>query len=124
MISAEKKLSDEEAGRRERQRTAALSGILEYSFAPSGRTLLFPLGGGLYYFDLGKPAIHEVVKINRSNSFATAASISPAGGYIAFIRDQNLHVYDIAKAEEKALTMDGGGAIKNGMAKFSWPRKR
>src|SRR5580692_11674954 len=30
------KLSDEELGRRERQRTAALSGILEYSFAPSG----------------------------------------------------------------------------------------
>src|SRR5665213_2160434 len=30
------KLSDEELGRRERQRTAALSGILEYTFAPSG----------------------------------------------------------------------------------------
>ena len=30
------KLSDEELGRRERQRTAALSGIVEYAFAPSG----------------------------------------------------------------------------------------
>src|ERR1035438_7725214 len=37
------KLSDEELNRRERQRTAALSGILEYSFAPSGSALLFPL---------------------------------------------------------------------------------
>ncbi len=42
----------------------------------------------------------------------------PAGGYIAFVRDQNLHVYDIAKAQGKALTSDGGGAIKNGMAEF------
>src|SRR5208282_657472 len=30
------KLSDEERARRERQRTAALSGIVEYSFAPAG----------------------------------------------------------------------------------------
>ena len=43
-------LTDEERNRRERQRTAALSGILEYSFEPSGRALLFPLGGDLYYY--------------------------------------------------------------------------
>jgi len=43
------KLPDEELARRERQRTAALSGIVEYAFAPSGRALLFPLGGHLFY---------------------------------------------------------------------------
>jgi len=32
---SQERLSDEELSRRERQRTAALSGILEYSFAPS-----------------------------------------------------------------------------------------
>ena len=41
------KLSDEELGRRERQRTAALSGILEYSFSPSGDAVLFPLNGAV-----------------------------------------------------------------------------
>jgi dipeptidyl-peptidase-4 len=112
------KLSDEELGRRERQRTAALSGILEYSFAPSGRALLFPLGGNLYYCDLTKPAKKAVVEINHSNSFASDASVSPAGGYVAFVRDQNLHVYDIANGQGKALTSDGGGPIKNGMAEF------
>src|SRR6202795_2384717 len=80
-------LSDEEAGRRERQRTAALSGVLEYSFAPSGRALLFPLAGNLYYCDLTKPTKAAVVEINHSNSFASDASISPAGGYVAFLRD-------------------------------------
>ena len=45
---ANEKLSAEELGRRERQRTAALSGILEYAFAPTGRALLFPLDGRLY----------------------------------------------------------------------------
>jgi len=118
LASAKEQLSDEERSRRERQRTAALSGILEYSFAPSGRALLFPLGGNLYYCDLAKPAKDAVVEINHSNSFASDATISPAGGFIGFVRDQNLHIYDIAKSQEKALTNDGGGPIKNGMAEF------
>jgi len=118
LAPTKEKLSDEELGRRERQRTAALSGILEYSFAPSGRALLFPLGGNLYYCDLTKPAKASVVEINHSNSFASDASVSPAGGYVAFVRDQNLHVYEIAKGQGKALTSDGGGPIKNGMAEF------
>jgi dipeptidyl-peptidase-4 len=112
------KLSNEELSRRERQRTAALSGILEYSFAPSGRALLFPLGGNLYYFDLSKPANDAVTEIMHSSSAASDAAISPAGGYVAFVRDQNLHVFDLAKGQGKALTSDGGGAIKNGMAEF------
>jgi dipeptidyl-peptidase-4 len=118
LAPAKEKLSDEELGRRERQRTAALSGILEYSFAPSGRALLFPLGGNLYYCDLTKPEKDAVVEINHSNSSASDATISPAGGYVAFVRDQNLHVFDLAKNREKALTSDGGGPIKNGMAEF------
>ena len=118
IASASEKLSEEELSRRERQRTAALSGILEYSFAPSGRALLFPLGGNLYYCDLAKPEKDAVVEINHSNSFASDAAISPAGRYVAFVRDQNLHVYDIAKNQGKALTNDGGGPIKNGMAEF------
>jgi dipeptidyl-peptidase-4 len=115
---AKETLSDEELNRRERQRTAALSGILEYSFAPSGGALLFPLGGNLYYRDLAKHAKEAAVEINHSNSAASDAAISPTGGYVAFVRDQNLHVYDIAKGQEKALTADGGGPIKNGMAEF------
>ncbi len=113
------KLSDEELARRERQRTAALSGILEYSFAPSGHALLFPLDGNLYYCDLLKSAQNgRVTEISHSNSFATDATISPLGGYVAFVRDQNLHVYDIASGHEAALSHDGGGPIKNGVAEF------
>src|SRR5712672_1952590 len=67
-------LSDEERNRRERQRTAALAGIVEYSFAPSGRALLFPLGGELYYYDLAKPAAEALTKITHSRGFATDAA--------------------------------------------------
>ena len=119
LAPADEKLSDEEQSRRERQRSAALSGILEYSFAPSGRALLFPLDGRLYYYDLTKPAHDALRQITHSNEgFATDATISPESRYVAYVRDQNLYVYDLAKHTEKALTTDGGGPIKNGMAEF------
>jgi dipeptidyl-peptidase 4 len=119
LAPANEKLSAEEIGRRERQRTASLSGILEYSFAPSGKALLFPLDGRLYYYDLAKPAASALTEITAgAGGFATDANISPHSGFVAYIRDQNLHVYDLAAHADKALTQDGGGPIKNGMAEF------
>jgi dipeptidyl-peptidase-4 len=112
------RLSDEEQGRRERRRTAALSGILEYTVAASGRGILFPLDGNLYFYDLTKPADAAVLRVTQPAEFATDAAISPAGGFISYVRDQNLYVYDRSLARRLALTHDGGGAIKNGMAEF------
>jgi dipeptidyl-peptidase-4 len=117
LAPAHVKLSDEELGRRERQRTAALSGILEYTFAPSGRALLFPLDGRLFYYDLAKPAKTALLQVTTSG-FVTDATVSPVGGYVAYVRDQNLIAYDLGSHTERALTQDGGGPIKNGMAEF------
>jgi len=112
------KLSDEEAGRRERQRTAALSGILEYSFAPSGKALLFPLCGKLYYYELSNPKTITPMEIAPVGGFVTDAAVSPSGSHVAYVREQNLFVFDIVSRLERALTSDGGGPIKNGMAEF------
>src|ERR1700736_5551629 len=118
LAPAKEKLSDEELARRERQRTAALSGILEYSFAPSGRALLFPLGGDLYYYDLDKPAAEALTRIAQPKGFATDPSVSPKGRYLAYVRNQNLFAYDMVQKKESALTKDGRGPIKNGVAEF------
>jgi dipeptidyl-peptidase 4 len=112
------KLSVEEVGRRERQRTAALSGIVEYSFSATGDALLFPLGGDLYYYRLAKGKAKPSVDALHTGRFTTDASLSPAGASVAYVRDQNLYTYDIKSKQEKALTTDGGGTIKNGMAEF------
>jgi dipeptidyl-peptidase 4 len=112
------KLSVEEIGRRERQRTAALSGIVEYSFSATGDALLFPLGGDLYYYPLAKGKSKPLVDALHTGRFATDATLSPAGARVAYVRDQNLYTYDIQSKQEKALTTDGGGTIKNGMAEF------
>ncbi len=90
---------------------------MEYTFAPAGDALLFPLNGKLYYYSLAGPK-EQPAEFIDTHGFATDATVSPAGGQVAYVRDQNLYVYDIAAKKEKALTTDGGGAIKNGMAEF------
>src|ERR1700677_1034007 len=86
LAPANEQLSAEELGRRERQRTASLSGILEYSFAPSGKALLFPLDGRLYHYDLAKPAANALTEITAgTGGFATDAQISPHGDFVACI---------------------------------------
>jgi len=110
--------SEEELGRRERQRRAAFSGILEYSFAPSGKALLFPNGGKLFYLDLEASSGQAMRELGQGGGFATDASISPLGRHVAYVRDRNLLVFDLAANREWAITEDGGDAIKYGLAEF------
>jgi dipeptidyl-peptidase-4 len=114
----ESALSAEEISRRERQRTAALSGILEYSYSPSGDALLFPLSGALYYYRLTGPHKQPAVVAIDTHGVVTDPSLSPTGATLAYVRDQNLYTYDIGGKTESAVTHDGAGPIKNGMAEF------
>src|SRR5690606_26885748 len=118
VLPGEEVLSDEEKARRERQRIAALSGIVDYHWAPDSRHLLFPLGGELYLYDLQGSGGAAVRKLTRGGGFATDPRVSPKGGYVSFVRGRNLWVVDLASGEEVQLTRDGGGAIGNGVAEF------
>src|SRR5690554_5286654 len=111
-------LSDEEKARRERQRIAALSGIVDYQWAPDSQHLLFPLGGELYLYDLSAQGAGAVRRLTGGGGFATDPKVSPMGGYVSFIRARNLWVVDLASGKEVQLTHDGGGAIGNGVAEF------
>ncbi len=113
----ERPLSAEEEQRRERQRTSALSGIVEYEFSPDSRYLLVPLAGDLYVYDLQATADKAVRRLTTGAS-ATDAHFSPRGAYVSFIRGQNLVIYDLAASTERAITHDGGGLISYGTAEF------
>jgi dipeptidyl-peptidase 4 len=107
-------LSLEEKARRERARTASLSGILSYSWAPSGKQLLVPIAGDLYLVDVDKPdAARKVASGNVGDP-----KISPKGRYVSYVRDQNLFVIDLATGQERQLTTDGKGTVHNGEAEF------
>ena len=118
VLPGEEVLSDEEKARRERQRIAALSGIVDYQWSPDGKALLFPLGGELYFYDLTKSGRDAVRKLTNGGGFATDPKISPKGGFVSFIRDRNLWVIDLASGKEVQLTRDGSDTVGNGIAEF------
>jgi dipeptidyl-peptidase-4 len=115
VLPGDEVLSDEEKARRERQRIASLSGIVDYFWAPDAKRLLFPLGGELYLYDL---AGAKVRKLTQGGGFATDPKVSPLGKFVSFVRDRDLWVIDLASGKERRLTTDGSQTIGNGVAEF------
>ncbi len=110
-------VSPEEQSRRERARTAGFSGIVDYHWSTDGNQLLFPLGEHLYLYTL------DVEKARALRTLDTGGAvidprISPKGGYVSFVRAQNLWVVDLASGQRRQLTRDGGGTVHNGEAEF------
>jgi len=118
ILPGDEVLSDEEKARRERQRIAALSGIVDYQWAPDSRSLLFPLGGELYLYDLSKAGKSGVRKLTHGEGFATDPKLSPRGGFVSFVRNRNLWAIDLATGKSIQLTRDGSDVIGNGIAEF------
>lgn len=107
-------LSLEEKARRERARTASLSGIISYSWSPDGKQILVPIAGDLYLVDAAHP--DNARKVASGN--VGDPKLSPKGRYVSFVRDQNLFVIDLSTGQERQLTTDGKGTIHNGEAEF------
>ena len=107
-------LSLEEKARRERARTASLSGIISYSWSPDGKQLLVPIAGDLYLVDVASPDTAR--KVASGN--VLDPKISPKGRYVSFVRNQNLFVIDLKTGAERQLTTDGKGTVHNGEAEF------
>jgi len=113
LIGGEEELDEVELARRERARISS-SGIVEYAWSPDGKALLFPLGGDVYYLELGS----DPRRLTQTEATETDAKISPMGRYVSFVREQNLYVIDLATGVERAITTDGGDVISFGMAEF------
>jgi dipeptidyl-peptidase-4 len=118
LAGVDRALSADEEARRERQRTSAFSGIVEYSFAPDSRHLLIPLNGDLFVYDLARVPEDAVTRLTTSDAFETDARFSPRSNFVSFVRDQNLYVVEVATARERAVTREGGGPLSFGMAEF------
>lgn len=117
LVPEEEQLDEVEKARRERMRIGG-KGIVEYVWAPDGKSILFPLAGDLYLYNLEATADEAVRVLTDTEAFETDAQVSEGGRYVSFIRDQNLFAIDLESGEEKQLTSDGGDTIRNGMAEF------
>lgn len=111
-------MSEEEKNRRERQRIYD-NGITSYQWDEQGRQILVPLGGDVYVYDLATGA---PLRVTNTEAYETDAKFSPEGGYVSYVRDDELYVYDIADKRETKITSGAttgeGGTIRNAVSEF------
>ncbi|MBN8849006.1 MAG: DPP IV N-terminal domain-containing protein, partial [Sphingomonas sp.] len=106
-------LSEAEKMQRERDRSkTGKTGVLDYDWSPDGRSLLVPIDGELFLANLAG----EARRIEGTKG-ALNPAISPRGGFLSFVRDQNLWVQPLAGGAARALT-SGGGTVHFGEAEF------
>ncbi|MCC6382254.1 MAG: DPP IV N-terminal domain-containing protein [Dehalococcoidia bacterium] len=112
--SSEAALSREEELRRERLRLREL-GVTEYQFASKalGEVLLVPSGGRLSVSRDGLP----FVELGECAG-AQDPRLSPDGAYVAFVRDGDLHVADVATGSVRRLTFAAEPGLTSGLAEF------
>lgn len=115
LTSGPENLSDEERARRERQRISSLSGIIDYHFSPDGATILFPLSGDLYLYDLARGQTRQ---LTSSDSAEIDPKFSPQGRYVSFVRDRELMAIDLTTNETLLLSSGSTDSIANGLAEF------
>lgn len=107
-------ISEAEKMQRERARIGGTKGIVAYDWAPDGKSILVPVDGDLFLAGLDG----KVTRLTNSPEGELDATVSPKGGFVSFVRDQNLVVLDRATGREKTVTEGGGGTLSWGVAEF------
>ncbi|MEP6483656.1 MAG: S9 family peptidase [Rudaea sp.] len=115
-VTGQEQLSEAEKAHRERARTAGRRGFVDYTWAPNGKSLLFPLNGKLYLYHLAATA--AAARELPTGGPVIDAQISPKGRYVSYVRDQNLWVIDLTSGIPLQLTTDGANTVHNGEAEF------
>jgi dipeptidyl-peptidase 4 len=95
--------------------------IEEYHFSTDGSKLLIFANsarvwrqntkGTFYVWDF---AAKRLLPVSAKPGYQMFAKLSPDGKLVAFVRDNNIYVTDLASGAERALTSDGGDNVING----------
>ncbi|MBX6315346.1 MAG: S9 family peptidase [Isosphaeraceae bacterium] len=109
----EANVSKEEQLRRERQRLRD-TGITHVIRAKKADVMVIPLGGDLYLLSGGGPL--------RRLTETAAPEIDPKpsadGSKVAFVRENELYVLDVASQQETQLTRGAAEGLSHGLAEF------
>jgi dipeptidyl-peptidase-4 len=92
---------------------ASLAGSPSLHLNPQRTGALFTHDGDLYFANLDGSG---AVRLTKAPGPRESTSFSPDGKFVAFVRDNNLAVVDVATQTERTLTSDGGGLVRNGKA--------
>jgi dipeptidyl-peptidase-4 len=91
-----------------------------YQWAPDGNSLLFVGGNSLVMLDLRTMKPKSVLSSEKD---IEDPRFSPDGKWLAFVRNFNLEVTNIATGETKALTTGGGEELLKGKLDWVYPEE-
>ena len=111
--AAPEHLSTEEKARRERARMT-LTGITDFALSQDGHRVLISQADHLSVLDL--PAGRRTPVPGAG---WIAPHFSPDGRFVAGVRDDDVHVVDLAAARDRALTTGGTDIVTHGLAEFA-----
>jgi dipeptidyl-peptidase-4 len=106
--------SEAEKSRRERQGVQT-HGVVDYSWDEAGRFILIPVEGDLWLYDRPRGAL---TRLTATPADDTDARVSPSGGFVSYVRGDNLYVAPTRGGPERALTQDGDELHPWGVAEF------
>jgi dipeptidyl aminopeptidase/acylaminoacyl peptidase len=80
---------------------------------PAHTAALFEHENDLYYAEISG---QRALRLTSTPEPEELSEFSPDGKFVAFVRDYDLHVVDVASGRERALTTGGDAVRRNGMA--------
>jgi dipeptidyl-peptidase-4 len=107
-------LSPEEKARRERMRIS-VGGFTDFQLSRDGRLILVSLSGKLYVVERAGGAVRE---LHTGPGTILDPKFSPDGTHVAYVRDVDVCVLDLATQKESSVTTDGSDRISHGLAEF------
>jgi dipeptidyl-peptidase-4 len=111
---AEEHLSPEEKARRERQRVS-VGGFTDFQLSDDGARILVTLSGKLYVVE--RPG-GDVRELKTGPGTLLTPQFAPDGKRVAYVRDHDLYVLDLASQKETPVTTGGGERRTHGLAEF------
>jgi dipeptidyl-peptidase-4 len=97
-------VSEDEAKRLSQQRN--------WNLSPNKRSVVLAVGDDLYLYTFDSD---NFTRLTSTPGEEKEATFSPNGKFIAFIRNNNLYVIDVATQRERQLTTDGNADTQNGI---------
>jgi dipeptidyl-peptidase-4 len=111
----EEQLSVAEKARRERMRIVD-RGFTSFSLSEDGRLLLLPLSGRVHLYEREGPHAGRVRAVGGAG--VIDPRLAPDATRLAYVRDQDLYVVDVASGRETRLTRGGTEQLTHGLAEF------
>jgi dipeptidyl-peptidase 4 len=111
---AEEKLSPEEKARRERMRVS-VGGFTAIQLSEDGALILLSLSGKLYVV---RRSTGELEELKTGEGAVLDPKFSHDGKSVAYVRDYDVHLFDLKTGQERPITFGGNERVTHGVAEF------